>query len=444
MRFLLLLVLLLPAAFANPRPSVLMIAVDDLNHWVGHLDRNPQARTPNIDRLAKMGLSFTNAHCAVPACEPSRCAALGGRRPWTTGCYYNGDKWKTHQQPGEGLSAQFMKAGYRVAGAGKIYHGMQFHPEEWDSYLDKSVASLNGKGVKKYDGYFKEKTFPDLKDDDLLDWHSVGYCVERMLADDDRPFFLACGLYKPHLPFVAPRKYYEDFPRQQIKLPPHRDDDLEDIPAAGVKMAKPGGDHAKFLKSGRWEAAIQSYLATVAYTDMNVGRLLDALAKSPRRENTIVVLWSDHGWSFGEKKHWRKFALWEETTRMPYLWVVPGVTRPGTRSDAPVDLMSLYPTLCRQAGIEVPEHVDGHDLTPLLEKPDAGWDHVAITTHGRGNHAVRSATHRYIRYADGSEELYDHREDPYEWNNLARDPANGKLIAQLAAHLPKTEATRKK
>lgn len=434
----------LSSAYAADRPNVLFIAIDDLNHWVGHLGRNAQAKTPNIDRLAEMGVAFTNAHTAVPACEPSRCALMGGRRPWTSGCYKNGHKWKQYQAPGEGLSAQFLKAGYHVAGAGKIYHSMQVHPEEWSEYMDNTGMSGNGPGVDKYDGYFVDKVFPDLKDEDIVDWHSTDYCVERLESKGDKPFFLACGLYKPHLAFVAPRKYYEDFPLDSIELPPHREDDLDDIPPAGVRMAGPGKDHAKFLETGRWKAAIQSYLATCAYTDANVGRLLDALENGPNKNNTIVVLWTDHGWSLGEKQHWRKFALWEETTRTPQIWVVPGMTEAGTRSSRPVDLMSVYPTLCELAGLEIPKHVEGTSIVPLLKDPDAEWELPAITTHGRGNHSVRTETHRYIRYANGGEELYHNAEDPYEWTNLAEDPQFAELKAELAKWLPESEAPEPK
>ena len=432
---------LLTAALAHAAPpNVLLIAVDDLNHWVGHLDRNPQARTPNIDRLAARGLTFTNAHCPAPACEPSRVAIMGGRRPSTSGCFQNGQLWKNYQAPGEGLAARFLEAGYRVAGAGKIYHENQHHPEEWTEYMPNAPFSKDGPGVKKFDGYFDDVTHPDLADADLQDWHAVDYCIERLLTPSEQPFFLACGLYKPHLPFVVPRKYYDAFPLDSIELPPHLEDDLADVPPAGRRMALANGDHQRLTESGRWKAAIRSYLATCAYTDMNIGRLLDALDRSPHRDNTIVVLWTDHGWSFGEKQHWRKFALWEEATRTPYIWVVPGVTTAGTRCDAPVDLMTLYPTLCSLAELQKPDHVEGADLAPLLRDPSAGWPHVALTTHGRGNHSVRTATHRYIRYADGTEELYDHRDDPYEWRNLAKDPATQALRKGLARHLPSHEA----
>jgi arylsulfatase A-like enzyme len=421
---------------AADEPNVLFIAIDDLNHWVTHLGRNPQAKTPNIDRLAKMGVTFTHAYCAVPACEPSRCALMGGRRPWNTGCYHNGDVWKKYQKPGEGLSAQFLNAGYQVAGAGKIYHSMQYYPSEWTDYMSKDGLNNNGgPEVGKMDGFHDPMTH-DLKDDDLLDYHAVDYCIEQMNAETEKPFFVACGLYKPHLPFAVPRKYYDLFPLESIELPPYQADDLDDIPPSGVKMAGPNSDHAKFLKSGRWKAAIQSYLASCAYTDMNVGRLLDAIDASPKKDNTIIVLWGDHGWSFGEKKHWRKFALWEEPTRMPLIWVVPGMTKPGSVCTRTVDLMCVYPTLCDLAGIPRPAHVEGKSITALLADPNASWDLPAITTHGYENHSVRTESWRYIRYASGEEELYNEKVDPYEWTNVEAKPEHAAIKERLAKWLP--------
>ncbi len=424
-----------PVQAEPKRPNVLMIAVDDLNHWVGHLKRHPQAHTPNIDRLAAGGVSFSRAYCASPACLPSRAALMGGRRPSTTGIDDNKHKWQNKQAPGEGLSAQFLRAGYHVAGAGKIYHRGDHYDQEWSEYMSTKGLSWNGPGVDKLDGYFVPLEV-DLKDDDLMDWHSVNYCIERMRRDDDKPFFLACGLYKPHLSFAAPRKYYEHLPpMEDIKLPPYLDNDLDDIPRRGRAFARTA-DHQRFEKEGTWRRPIRSYLATCTYTDMNVGRLLDALQASGKLDDTIIVLWGDHGWSFGEKRHWRKFALWEEPTRTPMIWVVPGTTPKGVICDTPVDLMSVYPTLMEAAGLPKPDHVEGHDLAPLLKDVDAEWDHPAITTFKGNNHAVRKGPWRYIRYSDGSEELYDHRDDPYEWHNLAGDAKYDQVKAALKADLP--------
>ncbi|MBA4147235.1 MAG: sulfatase [Verrucomicrobia bacterium] len=422
------------------KPNVLFIAVDDLNHWVGYTGRNPQTKTPNIDRLSRMGVSFMRADCASPSCNPSRAALMSGMRPSTTGIYQNGENWKQKIPEGHGLSSTFQKAGYFAAGAGKIYHGNSYYPSEWDDYFVKKGADAGDHGpkrVKKMDG-FHDPMNHDLKDNDLADWYTTDYCIEQLQQKHDKPLFLACGLQKPHLPWVVPRKYYDLFPLDEIQLPPYQEDDLQDIPEAGIRMAKEEGDHKKILKSGRWKAAIQSYLATIAYTDMNIGRLLDALEKSPHRDNTIIVLWGDHGWHLGEKDHWRKFALWEEAVRTPFIVVAPGVTKPGTISQRPVDLMSIYPTLCELTGIPLPKHVEGLSIKPLLINPKARWKTPALCTFGYNNHTVRTEQWRYIRYADGSEELYDHTKDPYEWTNLANDKKTQSVRADLARWFPKT------
>ena len=367
---------------------------------------------------------------------------MSGLRPWTSACYTNGDAWKAFIPEGIGLAAQFKGAGYHVAGAGKIYHNQEHYPSEWTQYMPTDGYHLDGgESVDKMEG-FHIPVNHDLRDEDLGDWHIVDWCIEQLSAERDQPLFLACGLYKPHLPFAVPRKYYEMFPIESIELPPYLESDLDDIPPAGWKMASPEGDHARILESGRWKDAIQAYLATCAYTDMNIGRLLDALEQSPIADNTVIVLWGDHGWSFGEKKNWRKFALWEEPTRAPLIWVAPGVTRPGTTCDHPVDFMTVYPTLCQLAGLAVPDHVEGGSILPLLKDPSAAAFHYAVTTHGFRNHAVRTSTHRLIQYADGSEELYDHTRDPYEWENLALRPESLSVLERLRRFLPPVEVQR--
>ena len=430
------------------QPNVLFIPVDDLNHWVGYTGRNPQCKTPNIDRLAAMGVSFSNAHCAAPACGPSRAALWSGIRPHTSGCYVNGDPWKKHIAEGLNLNAYFKKHGYFTAAMGKTYHSSSgglksVYASEWDEYPPTKRENSAGRGPKKYEGYHDPLPL-DLGDRDLPDWHTVDYCISKMQEKRDKPFFVACGMIKPHLPWAVPRKYYEMYPREDIKLPPHREDDLDDLPKAGIKMAGAEKDHAKFLKSGRWKDAVQSYLATIAYVDMNVGRLLDAYEASPERDNTIIVFWGDHGWHLGEKQHWRKFALWEEATRAPLIWVAPGVAKTGVVCDAPVDFMSIYPTLCDLVGLEHPDHLEGKSLVNLLKNPSAKWDGVAMTTHGYLNHAIRDHRYRYIRYADGSEELYDHSDDPYEFTNLAGSSVLLDVKSRLASHFPDKNEKPKK
>lgn len=260
----------------------------------------------------------------------------------------------------------------------------------------------------------------------------------------DKPLFLACGLHKPHLPWVVPRKYYDMFPLEEIELPPHTEEDLADVPEAGRKFAVANDDHQQIMATGRWKEAIRSYLATIAYADANLGRLLDALQKSRYADNTIICLWGDHGWHLGEKHHWRKSTLWEEATRAPLIWVVPGVTQPGAICHRPVDFMSIYPTLCELAKIAPPQHLEGMSIVPLLADAQSQWSQPAVTTHGFMNHAVRSEGWRYIRYADGSEELYDEHRDPYEWINRAADEALQHRKTELAPFLPKENRRAKR
>ena len=240
------------------------------------------------------------------------------------------------------------------------------------------------------------------------------------------------------MPWNVPRKYYDMFPVESIQLPPYLKDDLADVPPSGVKMAKPEGDHANIVKANKWKEAIQGYLAAIAYTDMNIGRLLDAFDKSEYKDNTIVCFWCDHGWHLGEKDHWRKFALWEEATRAPLIIAAPGITKPGTMCDRTVDFMSIYPTLCDLCGIDIPKHVEGKSLRPLLADPQAAWSQPAMTTYLYMNHAVRSEGWRLIRYKNGDQELYNEANDPNEWTNLATKPEFKEKIEELAKFLPKT------
>jgi arylsulfatase A-like enzyme len=428
-------------ADAPPKPNVLFIAVDDLNHWVGHLKRNPQTKTPNIDRLAARGVTFANAHCAAPACNPSRAALMSGLRPSTTGVYDNGQAWQPVIPKEKTLTTQFLAAGYDVYGTGKIYHSSAHRDGEWTEYHIPKGGGLRRHPDVKNDGVVGIKFAPLESGDDVMpDYRAVDYALSKLSVTHNKPFFLAVGFTKPHMPWNVPKKYFDLFPLDKIELPPHLEDDLGDVPTAGVRMAGPDGDHAKMLESDRWKEAVQAYLASIAFVDAMIGRLIDGLDKSPHRENTIIVLWGDHGWHLGEKQHWRKFALWEEATRAPLVWIAPGVTKPNGVCKRPVDFMAIYPTLCDLAGIDIPSHVEGKSLRPLLTDPQAVWDRPALTTFGRNNHAVRSEAWRFISYANGDEELYNHDADPYEWNNVAAEPKHAAIKAELAKAIPETNA----
>ena len=427
-------------ARAAEKPNVLFIAIDDLNHWVGHLGRHPQTKTPNIDRLAKQGVTFTKAYCTAPACNPSRASLMSGMRPSTTGCYLNSQNWRPGISEDKLLNSHFARAGYRVYGAGKIYHGAADRGGDWDDYFPGKGSTKRHPDAKD-DGVGGIQFYPLANiDEEMPDYSVVSYGLEKLQEKSDKPFFLAVGLVKPHMPFSVPKKWFDMFPLESIQLPPHQMDDLDDVPPAGVKMAGPQGDHAKIIESGRWKEAVQAYLATIAFCDSQVGRLLDGLEKSPQRDNTIVCLWSDHGWSLGEKSHWRKFALWEEPTRTVFVWKVPGVTQPGGVCGRPVDYVSIYPTLCELTGLPLPKHLDSRSIAPLLKNPQAEWNTPAITTHGFKNHTVRTEDWRYIRYADGGEELYNETADPLEYKNLANSAEYAPRKAELAKWLPKTDA----
>lgn len=328
------------------RPNVLFIAVDDLNDWIGVLEGHPQARTPNIDRLAQRGVLFTNAHCAAPACNPSRVALMTGLRPSTSGVYQNQSPWRKALPDAVTLPQHFMAHGYTALGSGKIYHGRFPDPPSWDEY-----------------------------------WPSK----EKQKPNDPMP---------------------------------------ENRPLNGI----PGTAHFDW---GPVNASDE------AMGDAQVGRVLDALDESPHAGSTIIVFWTDHGWHLGEKEHWRKFALWEDATRTPIVVVAPGVTEAGARCARPINLLDLYPTLIDLCRLPERPELEGASLRPLLEDVAAERDRPSLTTHGRNNHALCSDRYRYIRYSDGSEELYDHKHDPHEWRNVADDANYADVKAELARWLPK-------
>jgi arylsulfatase A-like enzyme len=349
--------------------------------------------------------------------------------------YHNPDDYRPHVAPQQTLNTHFRAHGYFVAGAGKIYHGGAGRRAEWDDYGSQPNPPEGDALQRRNIGGLRWAQL--LGNDDVLrDYYTVDYCLKQLEAAHERPFFLACGIFRPHLPWDVPKKYFDLHPLDQIQLPPYRDDDLTDLPPAALRMARADGDHARIQQAGAWKEAVQAYLASITYADAQLGRLLDGLEKCRYKGNTIIVLWGDHGWHLGEKHHWRKFALWEEATRAPLIWVVPGLTERGRICERPVDFLSIYPTLCELTGLPRPPHVEGVSLRPLLQNPDLPWMQPAVTTHGFQNHAVRSDTWRYIRYANGDEELYHELKDPYEWTNLAGDPQYAKVKTKLAQWLP--------
>jgi arylsulfatase A-like enzyme len=432
-------------ANAASRPNVLLIVIDDLNDWVGHLGGHPQAKTPNIDALASRGVRFTNAYTASPECNPSRAALFSGKRPSTSGIYNNTVDWRPHLPPALMLPTQFRKAGYLVAGSGKIYHHNKERPTDWDRYSPYSVTQASPKcatnPVTAADGRIRY-AIGACADSDTSDYKNVQWMIDRLKENHSQPFFFALGSWLPHLYWYAPKKYYDLYPRTTVQLPPYRSTDLDDVPAPGKSMARKDSDHDAIVAAGtqHWRDLVRAYLASISYADAQVGRVIAALNASPYRDNTIVVLLSDHGWHLGEKRHWQKYTLWEEATRVPYVWIVPGVTGVNQTVAAPVDLMSLYPTLMELSGLPIPTHVEGTSVRPLLANPAASRNVPAVMTYQYRNHAVRSGPWRYIRYSNGNEELYNRSSDPNEWTNLAGRADMAQRKAELARLLPAVNA----
>ena len=428
------------------RPNVLFISFDDLNHYVGFLDRAPNAVTPHFNRLAERCTVFERAYCQAPICNPSRASLMSGLRPSTTGVYNNRQPLR-FSEAGKNcvtLPQHFRQNGYFTTGSGKVYHGKFPDPMSWDSYLPSlfnqshSGAEPDHHPVNGMKGMGNLDWGPmDVADEEMQDYKAVSYCVEQLQARHDRPFFLTCGFKLPHLMWHVPGKYVEAYDPKDLHLPETLENDLDDVPEIAQRWAnqKP---HARIVEAGQWKEAIRCYLACISFVDTQIGRLLDALDASAYAENTVIVLWADHGWHLGEKSHWKKSTLWEEATRVPLLISAPGYSS-GTCSK-PVGLIDIYPTLIALCGLPDRSGLEGRSLVPLMENPNRNWPFPTITTHGRGNHAVRSEHWRYIRYADGSEELYDHRQDEMEWENLAHSPGLREVKELLSQWLPENNA----
>jgi arylsulfatase A-like enzyme len=437
---------------AAARPNILFIAIDDLNDWVGCLGGHPQVRTPHMDRLAKRGTVFLNAHCQSPLCNPSRTSVLTGLRPSTTGVYAL-NPWFRTAAPFKDhvtLPQYLMAHGYTTLTTGKVYH---------DAYPPKE-ARANGREftVWGYHGSFAPRpakkfvatpdkialmdwgVFPE-RDEQQDDWKVADWAIEQLKSPPKQPFFLAVGLRHPHVPCYATQKWFDLYPDDRLVMPPVKDDDRADTPRFSwyLHWRLPEPRLAWLKEANQWRPLVRAYLASISFVDSQVGRVLDALDASGLAGNTIVVLWSDHGWHLGEKGITGKNTLWERSTRVPLIFAGPGVAR-GARCERPAELLDIYPTLAELCGLPRKDGLDGHSLVPQLKDAKAPREWPAITTHGPSNHGIRSEQWRYIRYADGSEELYDLRSDPNEWTNLAADVRHTATKRELARWLPKVNA----
>jgi arylsulfatase A-like enzyme len=443
---------------SNKKTNVLFIAIDDLNTWIGclsHLREGvPSAKTPNLDKLAGQGMLFTNAHTPVPWCMPARNNML-------TGLYanqshiYSDELFREFLPNIRTLPEHFKDSGYYTLAAGKIFHDTYPQINAWDKYeqfprpasqrrRNPSLNKMGGEGVVDTDTFDWGQISVDKKE--LTDVKIADWAVNALSQNYEKPFFMGVGFRFPHLPWYLPESYLQKYPLEEISLPWVKEDDLDDVPLAAKKMALgnpfseelrvENSDYYHVVKSNNWKKAVQAYMAAITCVDEQLGRVISALDSGRYSDNTIVVLWSDNGFHLGEKLHWRKFTLWDQATRIPLILRAPKVTIPQTTSNQAVSLVDLYPTLIELCGLPQPGHkLSGESLVPLLKNSDAKKNTPAFITYGKGNDSVVDERWRYIRYADNSEELYDHKVDPHEWENLSGKKEFLDIKNQLKAFL---------
>jgi len=442
-------------ASAKPKPNVLFIAIDDMNDGITAFGKDRPFKTPNIENLTKRGVFFTHAYCSSPACNPSRASILTGKRPHNSGVYGNKTDWRKACRDVVTIPEYFRLNGYHVEGYGKIYHhhynGAFNDPASWDAFKKMDDQYMPPEKVNKANEYGTRNTdwgpWPkDNEEKNTIDFKSVSYAIDALKKDHDKPFFLACGIFKPHSPFFAPPKYFKPYGKS-LQMPLLNPDDWDDLPAGAERLAKSkkwfwkGMMEVEEKLPGSYQRFVQSYAACCSFSDASVGRLIEALDKSPYRDNTIIILWSDHGFHLGEKDHIEKFVLWEKSNHIPFLIVDPRSEKTaGQKCRWPVDMTAIYPTLVELCGLPANPANDGLSVASQVSDPARKIGKPALMTYGRGNHAVRTERWRYIRYADGSEELYDHQNDFNEWKNLAGDKTYAGVIAEHTKWLPKTNA----
>lgn len=447
--------------------NILFIVADDLNSWIEPLNRHPDVKTPNLNRLAKRSTVFSRAYCTAPYCNSSRMSVFTGCLPTTTGVYHNEPFWESPLRRPTFVE-HVRRHGYYCFGAGKVFHGafdyaransqnaasapweeIENRAAVWDMFfpndadpmpperpLNRMFDFSDLKSVGPWNHHFDWGVLPEDREPEMPDSRTVEHVVQFLKNPPRKPFFCAAGFYKPHLPWYIPQRFRELYPLETVTLPFVRDDDLDDVPDIARKWATDPPDHETVLKHGQWRHAVQGYLAAISYVDAQIGQLLDALDASAAAQDTIVAVWGDNGFHLGEKLHWRKFVLWEEATRIPLIIAPAGSSPTSSAVHSPVSLVDLWPTLCDLAGIPLLSGTDGFSLRQFMDaSSSADRERPVVTTWLKGNHSLRTGHWRYTRYGDGTEELYNHELDPYEWTNLASDPRNGAAKDHLSGLL---------
>ena len=444
------------SAQAETKPmNVLMLVSDDLNSWLLEKQERYTGKViaPNLKTLGEGGVIFKNAYAAAPVCSPSRTAFFSGVAPWKSGIYNNAQTIKKSKALNNdavlSLAGLFKKGGYGTFGYGKITHGWD-QKDHWDDHIGhKRDPAPPGSPLAKLSGGEQDWGPSHLTEEQMNDTGGADKAIAVLNKKHDKPFFLAYGAHKPHMPWYVPKRYFDMYPLDKIVLPELKADDLEDLPPLAKAVSDGIGSFAdKVIESGKHKEAVQAYLATTTYVDTQIGRVLDALEKSPYKDNTIVVFLTDNGFHLAEKHHWQKTTLWEEGTHIVLMFRAPGVTKAGDVSERFVSLMDIYPTLAELCGVTPPAYLDGRSLAPLLKDPKAPWKSTAITglcTKGKQEGvafiSIRHELGRYTRYGADQEEFYDTTKDPHEWANQINNPEYATTLKTLRALVPSFEVT---
>jgi uncharacterized sulfatase len=435
-----------------PRPNVLFLVADDLNMRVGCYGY-PFMKTPNIDRLAARGVRFDRAYCQYPLCNPSRSSILTGRRPDVTKVLDNSTAFRDALPDVATLAQHFQRQGYWMARAGKIYHGGIEDNAGWDAMADKVVvppeekakARVIAKGGKVEQEEAKKAKGKGAKGVPLV-WQCVDGPDESQMDGQialkgleflrkrpaDKPFFIAVGFHKPHLPFVAPSKYFDLYPFDAIQLPKVPRNDRDDVPAAAY-----GKQWNEGVTDEQARELIRAYYACISFVDAQVGKLLDALEQAKLTENTVVLFWGDNGYHLTEHGLWRKGTLFEESCRVPLIAVAPGRKARDAASPKLVEFVDMYPTLAELCGLPAPQGLEGTSFAPLMDDPNRPWKKAAFTQVTRGR-SMRTERWRYSEWGGpDAAELYDHQNDPNEYTNLAKDPKCADTVKEMHELLDK-------
>jgi len=427
--------------YTENKPNVLMLVIDDLNDWVGPLNGHPQVKTPSIDALAARGTVFSNAHCQTPLCNPSRTSFMTSLRPSTTGIYGLRPWFRDVKKLKDlvTLPQYFSKAGYTTYTIGKIYH----------KFNNSDTVEFNQVGIPEKSLRVKKKRVktprggPGMdwglypyKDSDHKDWKTADWAVNALNKKPAGPFFMAVGFSLPHVPLRVTQKWLDLYPEEKLKLPPLTENDRKDTPRFSwyLHWRLPEPRQKFLIENNEQYKIVQAYLASISYMDHQVGRVLKALKENGYLENTVVVLFSDHGYHLGEKEITGKNTLWERSTRVPLIFAGPGINKGICKE--PAELLDIYPTLAEVAGLKNPSGLEGLSLMPQIKNPGTRRERPAITTHNHDNHSIRSKDWRLIQYADGSRELYNMKKDPNEFKNLINDPEYSSVIQEHLKWIP--------